>query len=74
MIAVRNFWLYHEDADVFIRELIADVMSDVDDRIQTIYIERQSVPFVLNDLKDAVCQIVDVRTSGSGCTIETFQA
>ena len=48
------------DAHEFVRDLLDELYSAVDTANYQSYIRRQTVPFLLQDLKDAILQTVEV--------------
>jgi hypothetical protein len=52
--------LEHDDSDDFIRDIVDEMLGAVDTVLEKKYLERQIVPFMLSQVKDAVIQIVEV--------------
>lgn len=65
--------MYHEDADGFIRQMVEDLWSAVDRTIHHNYVERQTIPFVVSQVADAVTQIIEViQKHCFVCLYETY--
>jgi len=52
----------HDDADDFGRELVDELMANVDETSFDKYIERQLVPYTLHTVVNHVLDVVDVCT------------
>ena len=49
-----------DNAEEFVFEIVDDVVNNTMDTIYKIYIDRQLLPFTIQEAKDAILQIIEV--------------
>lgn len=52
--------LENDDAQEFIWELIDEVVDNADKQIYKKYIEKQTIPYTINEAKNAIVHLIDV--------------
>ena len=55
--------LENDDAQEFIWEVIDEIVDNADKQIYKKYIEKQTIPYTINEAKNAIVHLIDVSSS-----------
>jgi hypothetical protein len=60
--AIRNGMLENDDSQEFIWDIIDEVIENTDKIIYTNYMQNQIIPYALNETRNTILKILDVRS------------